>query len=59
MKLEKAIEIADIIVKEPYNFYTEDNKTALKLLIEAGNRIIAYRHLNAAMEPMELPGETF
>ncbi len=58
MKLEKAIEGNYKVLKVFDARLEETEKEALKLCIEAGNRIIAWRNDNDDDLLWDLPGET-
>ncbi len=58
MKLEKAIKIGKHKVSQNVFQVDPDALTALKLLIEAGKRIINIRHIHKCPDLHHLPGET-
>lgn len=58
MKIEKAIEILELNIKEAGKQMPPDCKNAVKLGIEAGKRVILYRKGMYAGLGDLLPGET-
>lgn len=58
MKLTRAIEVnQDLLTDGPY-WPEEERREAIKLLIEAGKGILAYRKWGRNNLPQPLPGET-
>lgn len=58
MKLEKAIEIVTLTTSITPKVHPPDEHDAIKLLIEAGKRIIALRPVLTDPRSTHLPGET-
>lgn len=58
MKLDKAIEIGELNVKEAGAKMPSDTLVALKILIEAGKCVRKIRHYPYPDEVLQLPGET-
>ena len=58
MKLGKAIEVCDNLLTDGPHWPPRVRRPALKLLIEAGKRIIAWRDNNDETLLWDLPSET-